>query len=76
MWVVAVAALSFGANAAGERTSDNLTLPGTGSTNAQDLLQDKLPQQAYGTNPIVLESSKAGSTRATTPRPSRTRLPR
>jgi putative drug exporter of the RND superfamily len=58
LWVVAVAALSFGANAAGERTSDNLSLPGTGSTNAQNLLQDKLPQQAYGTNPIVLESSK------------------
>ena len=57
LWVVAVAALTFGSNAAGVRTSDNLSIPGTGSTNAQDLLQDKLPQQAYGTNPIVLESS-------------------
>jgi hypothetical protein len=36
-------ALALGANAAGERTSDNLTLPGTGSTEAQDLLKDKLP---------------------------------
>lgn len=50
--------LAVGSRAAGDQTSDNLRLPGTGSTNAQNLLKDKLPQQAYGTNPIVLESSK------------------
>src|ERR687896_665616 len=55
-WILVVIALAVGANAAGERTSDNLTLPGTGSTEAQDLLKDKLPKQAYGTNPIVLEA--------------------
>jgi RND superfamily putative drug exporter len=58
VWVIAVIALAIGSRAAGEQTSDNLTLPGTGSTNAQNLLKDRLPQQAYGTNPIVLESSK------------------
>jgi RND superfamily putative drug exporter len=42
----------------GEQNSDNLTLPGTGSTKAQDLLQAKLPKQAYGTNPVVLEAAK------------------
>jgi len=56
VWILAPIALFVGANAAGERTSDNLTLPGTGSTEAQDLLKDKLPKQAYGTNPIVLEA--------------------
>ena len=56
VWILAAIALALGANAAGERTSDNLTLPGTGSTEAQDLLKDKLPKQAYGTNPIVLEA--------------------
>jgi RND superfamily putative drug exporter len=58
VWVIAVIALALGSRAAGEQTSDNLTLPGTGSTNAQNLLKDRLPQQAYGTNPIVLESTK------------------
>ena len=44
----------------GQQNSDNLSLPGTGSTNAQDLLQAKLPKQAYGTNPVVLQA-KSGS---------------
>jgi RND superfamily putative drug exporter len=55
-WIVAVVAIALIANAAGEKTSDNLTLPGTGSTNAQNLLQDHLPDQANGTNPVVLEA--------------------
>ena len=44
------------ANAVGKQTSNNLTLPGTGSTNAQDLLQDNLPNQANGTNPVVMKT--------------------
>ncbi|MBA3263044.1 MAG: MMPL family transporter [Thermoleophilaceae bacterium] len=56
-WLVAVIAIALIANAAGEKTSDNLSLPGTGSTNAQNLLKDHLPSQAYGTNPVVLEAS-------------------
>ncbi len=58
IWVLLAIGLTVGANAVGERNSDNLSIPGTGSTKAQDLLSDKLPQQANGTNPIVLESSK------------------
>jgi RND superfamily putative drug exporter len=38
LWLLVAVALVFGANAAGEQNSDNLTLPGTGSTRAQDLL--------------------------------------
>jgi RND superfamily putative drug exporter len=56
VWIAAVIAIALIANAAGEKTSDNLTLPGTGSTNAQNLLKDHLPSQAYGTNPVVLEA--------------------
>jgi RND superfamily putative drug exporter len=55
-WVVAVVGLVFAGQAVGTRNSDNLTLPGTGSTDAQNLLTAKLPNQAYGTNPIVLEA--------------------
>src|SRR5215216_1692675 len=55
-WIVLVIAVALAAGAAGEKNSDNLSLPGTGSTKAQDLLQANLPKQAYGTNPVVLES--------------------
>ena len=57
-WVLVVVALALGSRAAGERNSDNLSLPGTGSTEALDLLKAKLPQQAYGTNPVVLETAQ------------------
>jgi RND superfamily putative drug exporter len=56
VWVLVVIALALVARAAGEQFSDNLTIPGSGSTRAQDLLQARLPDQAYGTNPIVLEA--------------------
>ena len=56
VWLVLVVALAAGGRAAGQQNSDNLRLPGTGSTKAQDLLQDKLPKQAYGTNPVVLQA--------------------
>jgi len=55
-WLLVAVALAVGANAAGSKNSDNLSLPGTGSTNAQNLLKDHLPSQAYGTNPVVLEA--------------------
>jgi putative drug exporter of the RND superfamily len=42
-WVVAVAALVAFSHTLGDKTSDNLNLPGTGSTQATDRLQDKLP---------------------------------
>ena len=57
-WIVAVVLLALGSKAVGEQNSDNLSLPGTGSTKARDLLQDRLPKQAYGTNPVVLEAEK------------------
>ena len=53
-WVAAALALVLVASAAGDRNSDNLSLPGTDSKRAQDLLASDLPKQAYGTNPLVL----------------------
>ena len=55
-WVVLAVAVVLIANAAGTKNSDNLTLPGTGSTYAQDLLTGSLPAQAYGTNPVVMQA--------------------
>jgi RND superfamily putative drug exporter len=54
-WLVIAVGLALGARAAGDRTNDNLTLPGTGSTQASDLLEDRLPKQAYGTTPVTLQ---------------------
>jgi RND superfamily putative drug exporter len=57
-WLAAVAAIAIAAVAIGSQTSDDLTLPGTGSTNATDLLGQKLPTKANGTVPIVLRSGQ------------------
>jgi RND superfamily putative drug exporter len=53
IWLVLVVGLTVAVNVAGKQTSDNLTLPGTGSTKATNLLADKLPKQQNGTVPIV-----------------------
>jgi putative drug exporter of the RND superfamily len=58
VWVLAAIALLAVSQAAGSKTSENLTLPGTDSTKATELLEDDLPEQAYGSNPLVLEASK------------------
>ncbi|HXQ88961.1 MAG TPA: MMPL family transporter [Solirubrobacterales bacterium] len=55
-WVVAAIALVAISQAAGSKTSENLTLPGTDSTTATELLEDNLPEQAYGSNPLVFEA--------------------
>jgi putative drug exporter of the RND superfamily len=52
-WLVVAIALVAISNAAGSKTSENLTLPGTGSTIATELLEESLPEQAYGSNPLV-----------------------
>ena len=49
----------FGAVAAfGSQTNNDLSLPGTGSQSAKDLLQEKFPPQQNGANPIVFDVSK------------------
>ena len=50
--------LASAAVKAGDHTSDNLTLPGTGSTNATNLLEQRRPNQANASNPLVLEAHR------------------
>jgi len=57
-WVALAIALLAISHASGSKTSENLTLPGTDSTIATELLEDNLPEQAYGSNPLVLEATK------------------
>ena len=72
-WLLAAVALVAVAQAAGQQNSDDLSLNGTDSKRAQDLLSRDLPDQAYGTNPIVLRSTTGScptrrtSRRSTTP---------
>jgi RND superfamily putative drug exporter len=55
-WVVFAIAIAILAEQAGEQQSNNLTLPGTESTEATDLLDQYLPHQANGTNPVALKA--------------------
>jgi RND superfamily putative drug exporter len=55
-WIVLALALLLVAGALGSKTSENLTLPGTDSTKATELLEGDLPEQAYGSNPLVFEA--------------------
>jgi putative drug exporter of the RND superfamily len=54
VWLVVAIGLHLWAASLGQQWNDNLTLPGTGSTQATDLLQQKLPKQAYGSIPLTL----------------------
>ena len=55
-WAIIAIGLVVVANSVGRPEIDNVTLPGTGSQSATDLLNDKLPEQANGSVPIVLQS--------------------
>src|ERR1700744_3251963 len=55
-WILLAIVLVAIGQASGSKTSENLTLPGTGSTLATELLEENLPEQAYGSNPLVLEA--------------------
>ena len=53
---MAAVALVLAGQSGDSKTNDNLTLPGTGSTAATELLEDNLPEQAYGSNPLVFQA--------------------
>src|SRR5215213_2697469 len=54
LWLVLVVGLVIGARGAGSDTTNNVTLPGAGSQSATDLLSNRFPSQAYGSNPLVI----------------------
>jgi putative drug exporter of the RND superfamily len=58
VWLVVAIGLVAIGQAAGSKTSENLTLPGTDSTVATELLEENLPEQAYGSNPLVMEAKQ------------------
>jgi putative drug exporter of the RND superfamily len=56
-WLIVTVVLVGVSHQLGDNTSDNLTLPGTGSQQATDSLSKPFPDQANGSSPIVLHVS-------------------
>jgi len=56
VWLVVAIALVAVSHRMGDNTNDNLSLPGTGSQRATDILTKSFPTQANGTSPIVLHA--------------------
>jgi putative drug exporter of the RND superfamily len=54
IWIVLIVGLVVAAEGTGSETTDNVTLPSTGSQDASDLLSGRFPSQAYGSNPLVV----------------------
>jgi RND superfamily putative drug exporter len=57
VWFVVTVALVAISHQLGDNTNDNLSLPGTDSQKAADILAKSFPSQANGTSPIVLHAS-------------------
>lgn len=58
VWAVAIVVIGLAVITLGSRTSNDLSLPGTGSQAVKDLLTEKFPPQQNGTNPIVFDVSE------------------
>jgi RND superfamily putative drug exporter len=54
IWIVLIVGVVVAAEGMGSETTDNVTLPNTGSQDASDLLSGRFPSQAYGSNPLVV----------------------
>jgi putative drug exporter of the RND superfamily len=57
VWLLVTIALVVVSHRLGEKTNDNLSLPGTDSQRATKALEKSFPDQANGTSPIVLHVS-------------------
>src|SRR6202042_3713533 len=57
VWLVVAIRLVGVSHQMGDNTNDNLSLPGTNSQRATDILKGSFPTQANGTSPIVLHAS-------------------
>src|SRR5919112_5082713 len=58
VWLVVLVALAVLGRIAGPDLNDNLTLPGSDSQRATDLLSERLPAQANGVTPVLLRAPK------------------
>jgi uncharacterized membrane protein YdfJ with MMPL/SSD domain len=58
LWIVAAVGVTLLVKGVGAETSNNLSLPGTGSQLATDLLTSEFPPQQNGSNPIIFHVGK------------------
>ena len=58
VWLLVLAGLALWARSVGPEVNDNLTLPGSDSQRAADVLSERFPSQANGSNPVVLEAPR------------------
>jgi putative drug exporter of the RND superfamily len=56
VWLVVALTIVGVARIVGQETNDHLSLPGTDSQAASDLLRDKFPEQANGSIPIAFRA--------------------
>jgi len=56
VWLIAAILLVAVSHRLGDNTNDNLSLPGTDSQHATDVLKRSFPAQANGTSPIVVHA--------------------
>ena len=61
LWIVLVVGAVVLDRTQGDNLADNLTLPGTDSQSATDLLSQRFPTQANGTVPIVFVAPSGGN---------------
>ena len=57
VWLLLTIALVAVSHTLGDNTNDNLSLPGTDSQQATDVLKKSFPDEANGTSPIVIHAS-------------------
>jgi RND superfamily putative drug exporter len=56
-WLLVTIALVRASHSLGDNSNDNLSLPGTDSQQATDILKASFPDQANGTSPIALHAA-------------------
>ncbi|HEU4656180.1 MAG TPA: MMPL family transporter [Capillimicrobium sp.] len=56
VWALALVGLILAASSLGTRTSDDLSLPGTGSQDAADIFASQFPEQQNASGPVVFEA--------------------
>jgi uncharacterized membrane protein YdfJ with MMPL/SSD domain len=64
LWIAVAVALTLVVRTVGAETTNDLTLPGTGSQQATDLLEARFPPQQNGSSPVVFHAAKAKVTDA------------
>jgi RND superfamily putative drug exporter len=56
VWLLLIVAITFLSSTMGSQFADDISLPGRDSQAATDLVDQKFPDQANGTNPIVFKA--------------------